>query len=127
MFKQLATSRTLATRARTVGQYEQLVMAMSKGSVNHLDALLHAAINRGAGVQGMIEVLDCAQKGLYKNFTEEEMLHGLLFLGWYTCGKSHTPVTGPAPWVHSCPIIPFRWKDEIWHNLQAAAVMGLKV
>ena len=81
-FKQLAMSRTLATWARTVGQYKQLVMAMSKGSVNHLDALLHAAINQGAGVRGIIEVLDRAQKGLYKpkNFTEVEMLHGLLFL-----------------------------------------------
>ena len=44
-FKQLATTCTLATQARTVGQYEQLVMAMSKGSVNRLDALLRAAIN----------------------------------------------------------------------------------
>lgn len=39
-FKQLSTSRTLATWARTVGQYKQLVMAMSEGSVNCLDALL---------------------------------------------------------------------------------------
>ena len=49
-FKQLATSRTLATRARTVGQYKQFVMAMSKGSVNRLDALLRAGINRGVGI-----------------------------------------------------------------------------
>ena len=81
-FKQLSTSRTMATRARTVGQYEQLIMAMSEGSVNRLDALLRAGINRGVGVRGMMELLDRAQKGLYKpkNFTEEEISHGLLFL-----------------------------------------------
>jgi hypothetical protein len=33
-FKQLAMSQTLTTWAQTVGQYEQFVMAMSKGSVN---------------------------------------------------------------------------------------------
>ncbi|KAH9016455.1 hypothetical protein EDB84DRAFT_1590111 [Lactarius hengduanensis] len=81
-FKQLSTSRTLATWARTVGQYEQLVMAMSEGSVNRLDALLRAGLNRGLGVRGMMELLDRARKGLYKpkNFTEEEMSRGLLFL-----------------------------------------------
>ncbi|KAI9431976.1 hypothetical protein H4582DRAFT_1821850 [Lactarius indigo] len=81
-FKQLSISRSLATRARTVGQYEQLVMAMSEGSVNHLDALLRAGLNRGLGVRGMVELLDRARKGLYKpkNFTEEEMSRGLLFL-----------------------------------------------
>ncbi len=81
-FKQLSTSRTLATRARTVGQYEQLVMAMSEGTVNRLDALLRAGLNRGMGVRGMMELLDRARKGLYKpkSFTEEEMSCGLLFL-----------------------------------------------
>ncbi|KAI9430998.1 hypothetical protein H4582DRAFT_1823275 [Lactarius indigo] len=81
-FKQLSISRSLATRARTVGQYEQLVMAMSEGSVNRLDALLRAGLNRGLGVRGMVELLDRARKGLYKpkNFTEEEMSRGLLFL-----------------------------------------------
>ncbi|KAH9032123.1 hypothetical protein EDB85DRAFT_1890789 [Lactarius pseudohatsudake] len=81
-FKKLSTSRTLATRAQTVGQYEQLVMAMSKGSVNRLDALLRAGLNRGLGVRGMMDLLDRARKGLYKpkNFTEEEMSRGLLFL-----------------------------------------------
>ncbi|KAH9023760.1 hypothetical protein EDB85DRAFT_2075266 [Lactarius pseudohatsudake] len=73
-FKQLSTSRTLATRARTVGQYEQLVMAMSEGSVNRLDALLWAGLNRGLGVRGMMELLDRARKD------EEEMSRGLLFL-----------------------------------------------
>ena len=81
-FKQLSASRTMATRARTVDRYEQLVMAMGEGKVNRLDALLRAGLNRGLGVRGMMELLDRARKGLYKpkNFTEEEMSRGLLFL-----------------------------------------------
>ena len=39
-FKQLSALRTLVARARTVGRYEQLVMAMGEGKVNRLDALL---------------------------------------------------------------------------------------
>jgi hypothetical protein len=132
-FKQLATTRTLATRARTVGQYEQLVMAMSKGSVNRLDALLRAAINRGAGVRGMIEALDRAQKGLYKpkNFTEEEMSRGLLFLrlgGARVASLAHQSLGGPAvstlrrgsALVPLSPSVGIPSKDEIRHNLQAA-------
>jgi hypothetical protein len=75
-------------------------MAMSKGSVNRLDALLRAGINRGVGVRGMLEMLDHAQKGLYKpnNFTEEEMSHGLLFLrlgGARVASLAHQSLSGP--------------------------------
>lgn len=57
-------------------------MAMSKGTVNHLDTLLHVGLKHGLGVRGLMEQLDCARKGLYKpkSFTEKEMSHGLLFL-----------------------------------------------
>ena len=81
-FKQLLTSRTMARRARTVGQYERLVMAMSEGKVNRLDVLLRAGLNRGVGVRGMMGLLDRARKGLYKlkTFTEEDRSRGLLFL-----------------------------------------------
>lgn len=51
-FKQLLTSQTLASRARTVGQYEQFVMAMSEGNVNHLDALLRAGLTGSEGNDG---------------------------------------------------------------------------
>jgi hypothetical protein len=72
----------MAMQAQTVGQYEQLVMAMGEGKVNRLDALLQAGLNHGLGVRGMMELLNHARKGLYKpkNFTEEEMSHRLLFL-----------------------------------------------
>ncbi|KAN0132253.1 hypothetical protein V8E53_010019 [Lactarius tabidus] len=57
-------------------------MAMGEGKVNCLDTLLRAGLNHRLGVRGMIELLDRARKGLYKpkDFTEEEMSHGLFFL-----------------------------------------------
>jgi hypothetical protein len=132
-FKQLVMSQTLATWARTVGQYEQFVMAMSKGSVNRLDALLRVGINRGVGIRGMLEMLDRAQKGLYKpkNFTEEEMSRGLLFLrlgGARVASLAHQSLGGPAVstlWRGSAlvplsPSVGTPSKDEIQCNLQAA-------
>ena len=81
-FKQLLTLQTLVTWAWTLGQYEQFVMAMSEGNVNHLDTLLWVGLNCRLGLRGMMELLDRVRKGLYKprNFTEEEMSCGLLFL-----------------------------------------------
>lgn len=81
-FMQLSTLQTLAACARSIGQYEWLVMAMGEGKVNCLDVLLRAALNHGLGVRGMIDLLDHTRKGLYKpkSFTEEEMSCGLLFL-----------------------------------------------
>lgn len=100
-FKQLLTSQTLATRAQTLGQYEQFVMAMSKENVTHLDALLQVGLNHGVGVRGMMELLDQARKGLYKpkNFTEEEMSHGLLFLwlgGAHVASLAHQTLSVPT-------------------------------
>jgi hypothetical protein len=132
-FKQLSTSRTMATRARTVGQYEQLIMAMSEGSVNRLDALLRAGINRGVGVRGMMELLDRAQKGLYKpkNFTEEEMSCGLLFLrlgGARVASLAHQALGSPGLSTLRrasivTPLLPSAGTPslrEIQRNLQAA-------
>ncbi|KAF8260231.1 hypothetical protein EI94DRAFT_1773743 [Lactarius quietus] len=64
------------------GLIEQLVMAMAEGKVNQLDTLLQTGLNRGLGIRGLMVLLDCERKGLYKpkSFTEEEMSHGLLFL-----------------------------------------------
>ncbi|KAH9034598.1 hypothetical protein EDB85DRAFT_1863906 [Lactarius pseudohatsudake] len=142
-FKQLSTSQTLATRARTVGQYEQLVMAMSEGSVNHqtsptlLDALLRAGLNRGLGVRGMMELLDRARKGLYKpkNFTEEEMSRGLLFLrlgGARVARLAHQALGAPslstlrhgsnaiALQASLSPCAGFPTKSEIQRNIRVA-------
>ncbi|KAH9028203.1 hypothetical protein EDB85DRAFT_2074647 [Lactarius pseudohatsudake] len=136
-FKQLSTSRTLATRARTVGQYEQLVMAMSEGSVNRLDALLRAGLNRGLGVRGMMELLDRARKGLYKpkNFTEEEMSRGLLFLrlgGARVARLAHQALGAPslstlrhgsnaiALQASLSPCAGFPTKSEIQRNIRVA-------
>jgi hypothetical protein len=135
-FKQLSTSRTMATRARTVGQYEQLVMAMSEGTVNRMDALLRAGLNRGLGVRGMMDLLDRARKGLYKpkNFTEEEMSRGLLFLrlgGARVASLAHQALGAPslstlrygsaATTVTSLsPSAGFPTKSEIQRNIRAA-------
>ena len=133
-FKQLSTSRTLATRARTVGQYKQLVMAMSEGNVNRLDALLRAGLNRGLGVRGMIELLDRARKGLYKprSFTEEEMSRGLLFLrlgGARVASLAHLTLGAPtrstlryarSTVTSLSPSAGFPTRSEIRSNLRAA-------
>jgi hypothetical protein len=116
-----------------LGQYEQLVMAMSKKSVNQLDALLWAGLNRGVGVRGMMELLNRAQKGLYKpkNFLEEEMSHGLLFLwlgGACVASLAHQTLGLTGVLILCCslaitPLSPsagFPSKTEIQHNLEAA-------
>ncbi|KAH8978476.1 hypothetical protein EDB86DRAFT_3248975 [Lactarius hatsudake] len=133
-FKQLSVSRTLATRARTVGQYEQLVMAMSEGTVNRMDALLRAGLNWGVGVRGMMELLDHARNGLYKpkNFTEEERSRGLLFLhlgGARVASLAHQTLGAPtlstlcygsSTVTSLSPSVGFPTRSEIQGNIQAA-------
>ncbi|KAH9022278.1 hypothetical protein EDB85DRAFT_2151865 [Lactarius pseudohatsudake] len=133
-FKQLSVSRTLATWARTVGQYEQLVMAMSEGTVNHMDALLRAGLNRGVGVRGMMELLDRARNGLYKpkNFTEEERSRGLLFLrlgGARVASLAHQTLGAPtlstlrygsSTVTSLSPSAGFPTRSEIQGNIRAA-------
>jgi hypothetical protein len=136
-FKQLSTSRTMAKQAQTVGQYKQFVMAMSEGTINHPDALLRAGLNCGGGIRGMIELLDWVRKGLYKpkNFTEEEMSCGLLFLrlgGACVASLAHQTLSAPT---HSTlrygkaarstvtslsPSVGFPTRSEIQSNLQVA-------
>ncbi|KAH8997735.1 hypothetical protein EDB86DRAFT_3152472 [Lactarius hatsudake] len=133
-FKQLLVSRTLATWARTVGQYEQLVMAMSEGIVNRMDALLRAGLNRGVGVRGMMELLDHARNGLYKpkNFTEEERSRGLLFLhlgGARVASLAHQTLSAPtlstlhygsSTVTSLSPSAGFPTRSEILGNIRAA-------
>ena len=81
----------------------------------------------------MMELLDHAQKGLYKpkNFSEEEMYHGLLFLqlgGACVAGLTHQTLGLPGVSTLHCslaitPLSPcagFLSKTEIQHNIQAA-------
>ncbi|KAH9008274.1 hypothetical protein EDB84DRAFT_1671878 [Lactarius hengduanensis] len=112
-------------------------MAMSKGSVNRLDALLRAGLNRGLGVRGMMELLDRARKGLYKpkNFTEEEMSRGLLFLrlgGARVARLAHQTLGAPSLstlrhrsnaislQASLSPCAGFPTKSEIQHNIRVA-------
>ncbi|KAF8260478.1 hypothetical protein EI94DRAFT_1773692 [Lactarius quietus] len=76
-------------------------MAMAEGKVNRLDTLLQTGLNCGLGVRGLMVLLDCARKGLYKpkSFTEEEMSHGLLFLrlgGAHVASLAHQTLGTPT-------------------------------
>jgi hypothetical protein len=80
----------MAMWAQTVGQYEQLVMAVGEGKVNCLDALLQAGLNHGLDVRGMMELLNHARKGLYKELHQRGDVPQVAFplAGWCTCCKS---------------------------------------
>ncbi|KAH8983773.1 hypothetical protein EDB86DRAFT_3066228 [Lactarius hatsudake] len=120
-FKQLSVSRTLATQAQTVGQYKQLVMAMT-------------GLNWGVGVRGMMELLDRVRNGLYKpkNFTKEERSCGLLFLhlgGAHVASLAHqtlgvptlsTLCYGSSTITLLSPSVGFPTRSEIQGNIQAA-------
>jgi len=75
-------SRRLATHARTIDEYKKFVIALGEGKIQRVDALIRAGLGRGAGVCGLLQLLDCANQGLYKpkGFAEEEMLQSILFL-----------------------------------------------
>jgi len=77
----LAISRLLAGHAQTLDDYKKFVMALGEGKTQRVDALIRAGLRRGAGVCGLLQLLDRANQGLYspKGFTEEEMLHSILF------------------------------------------------
>jgi hypothetical protein len=64
------------------------MMALGDSWVDRVDALIRAGLAQKRGIQGMIELLDHVVQGVYKpkNFTEEEMLRGVLFL---QLGGSH--------------------------------------
>ena len=102
-FMKLTASRKLVTRARTIDDYKKFVLALSEpdGKVKRLDALIRAGLKRGASVRGMFELLDRANKGLYrpKSFTEEEMLRSVLFLrlgGSRVAGLAHRALGTPG-------------------------------
>jgi hypothetical protein len=75
-------SRRLATHARSLDDHKKFVMALGEGHVQRVDALIRAGLGRGAGVRGLLQLLDRANQGLYKpkGFSEEEMLRSILFL-----------------------------------------------
>ncbi|KAN0128293.1 hypothetical protein V8E53_013877 [Lactarius tabidus] len=104
-FKQLSTSRTLVTRARTLGRYEWFVMVMSEGNVNHLDALLR--------------LLDWGRK-------EEEMSCRLLFLlahqtlGAPMLSTLHYGSAAKSTVTSLSPSAGFPTRSEVQRNLRAA-------
>jgi hypothetical protein len=81
-FCRLTDSRKLVGRAATLEDYKKFVMAVGEGGVNRVDALVRAGLKNKAGIKGLLQLLDKAIRGVYKpkNFMEEEMLHGIVFL-----------------------------------------------
>jgi len=81
-FTKLTMARKIIARAKTLDAYKKFLMALADGNVNRIDALIRAGLNNNAGINGLVELLDRASKGLYKpkGFTEEEMLRSVLFL-----------------------------------------------
>ena len=85
-------------------------MTLGDSHVNRLDALIRAGLKGNMGIHGMIELLDRASKGVYKphGYTEEETLHGLLFL-WLGGSRVAELATGhlaPPAYQHSGPTLP---------------------
>ncbi|KAF8262077.1 hypothetical protein EI94DRAFT_1705043 [Lactarius quietus] len=104
-FKQLSTLQTLAACAQTVGQYEQLVMAMGRPQP------------QTGGVRRMMELLNHARKGLYKpkSFTKEEVSCRLLFLrlgGAHVARLAHQTLSTPTPSMLCYGLQEFAW--EFW-------------
>jgi len=75
-------SRRLATHVKTIDEYKKFVMVLGEGKIQRVNALIRAGLGRGAGVHGLLQLLDRANQGLYKpkGFSEEEMLRSILFL-----------------------------------------------
>jgi len=123
----------LVVRARTMDAHKKFIMAIADSKVNHLDALIRAALKGHVGIHGMLELLDRASKGVYKphGFTEEETLQGLLFLRlWGSCVAKLTHQSLGSPGVStlrsSTSITPLSpsggtpTNSEIRANIQAA-------
>jgi hypothetical protein len=68
--------------ARSLDDYKKFVMALGEGHMQQVDALICAGLGHGAGVRGLLQLLNRANQGLYKpkGFSEEEMLRSILFL-----------------------------------------------
>jgi len=89
--------------------YKQFVMALGDSKVNWIDALIRAGLKKELGIYGMMELLDHANKGLHtpKDFTEEELHHGLLFLclgGLHIANLAHKSLGSPAKSTLKCSL-----------------------
>ena len=63
-------------------------MALGDTKVERVSTLIRVGLRRRAGIRGLLQILDQANKALYKprDYNEEEMLRGILFL---RLGGSH--------------------------------------
>ena len=97
----LTMARKLVVWAQTLDAHKKFVMVLGDSNINQLDTLIRAGLKGNMGIHGMIELLDCASKGVYKphGYTEEEKLCGLLFLqlgGLHVAELAHRPLGSPG-------------------------------
>ena len=62
-FSKLTISKKLSTCARALDDYKRYIMALSKGKVQRIGALIWAGLHRGAGIHGLLKLHDQASKG----------------------------------------------------------------
>ena len=79
----LTMERKLVVWPWTLDAHKKFVIVLDNSKANQLETLIRAGLKGDdMGIHGMIELLDHATKGGYNlhRYTEEETLHGLLFL-----------------------------------------------
>jgi len=81
-FLALEVARKLGTQAQALEDYKKFVLALSEGKAKWVDAVIRAGLKRGAGIQGLMNLVYRASIGAYKpkGFSQEERLKSILFL-----------------------------------------------
>ena len=100
-FAKLSISRQLVTRTQTLDDHKKFLMALGDTKIERVNALIRVGLRRGAGIHSLIQILDRANKSLYKpkDYSEEEMLRGILFLrlgGSHVANLAHRTLGAPG-------------------------------
>jgi len=79
--QKLNDSRKLMGKVTALDNHKEWIMAISSSKVERVDRLIRNGLKRRLGIRSMIDMLENAAKKVYrpKNYSEEDMLHGLLF------------------------------------------------
>ncbi|TDL21390.1 hypothetical protein BD410DRAFT_724370, partial [Rickenella mellea] len=85
-FNSLNTARSLTARARELDAYKRFLLAVGRGNIPRIHALVATARRQGRGIHAILGRIDLAIKHLYspKGYSEEEFQRAYLFatLGW---------------------------------------------
>ncbi|KZT31450.1 hypothetical protein SISSUDRAFT_1072627 [Sistotremastrum suecicum HHB10207 ss-3] len=87
----LNDARFINHRIEELNDYKRFVIAISTGATKRVDALVRTALNRGASIHAILELMNRAAKGLYKpkNYEEEELLRSYVFLKFGGARAAH--------------------------------------